>query len=153
MTDVKKFKTELVAEGGSCAIHVPFDAEQAFGQRGRIPVCGTINGVEYRSSIFRMGQPCHFMVVNRQLREACGVEAGTTVTVTMARDDAPRTIEAPADLAIVLKGDPKLQQAWDALSYTHRKKYIQAINEAKREDTRARRIDKTIAALKTRKTR
>ena len=151
MTDVRKFKAELVAEGGGCAISVPFDAEKAFGQRGRIPVCGTINGVEYRSSIFRMGEPCHFMVVNRQLREACGGEAGTTVTVTMARDDAPRTVEIPTELAALFKADPGLNLVWDSLSFTHRKEHAQAIIEAKRVDTRARRIEKTLAVLKARK--
>lgn len=154
MAQIKKFKAELIAEGGGHAIFIPFDAEEAFGQRGRIPVRGTLNGVEYRSSIFRMGEPCHFLVVNRQLREACGgIEAGATVAVTMERDDAPRTVEIPAGLATRFKKEPKLKEAWDALSFTHRKEHALAINDAKREDTRERRIDKTVEMLKTRKAR
>src|SRR5215212_10590965 len=104
---VKRFRALVRSEEGRevCAIDIPFDVEKTFGSRGRVPVRGTLNGAPYRSSVFRMGGDCHFMVVNRQMRAASGVEGGETVPVTMERDTEPRVIEPPADFARALKGN------------------------------------------------
>ena len=144
----KRFRAELIQDENSTAtaIDIPFDVEKVFGKRGRVPVCGTINGFPYRSSIFLMGGR-HFMVVNKQMREGAKVNAGETVSVVMERDDEPRTVNAPADLARALKANKAAQAAWDKSSYTHRKEYAQAIEDAKKPETRARRIEKAIAEL------
>ncbi|HYY93864.1 MAG TPA: DUF1905 domain-containing protein, partial [Pyrinomonadaceae bacterium] len=96
---VKRFRAVVNRrEGGEvCSINIPFDVEKTFGARGRVPVRGTINGVPFRSSIFRMSGDCHFMVVNRQMREAAGVRGGETVPVTLERDTEARTVTPPAD--------------------------------------------------------
>src|ERR1051325_1766936 len=72
---VKRFRAVVRRkEGGEvCSIDIPFDVEKTFGARGRVPVRGTLNGAPFRSSIFRMGGDCHFMVVNRAMREAARV--------------------------------------------------------------------------------
>jgi Domain of unknown function (DUF1905)/Bacteriocin-protection, YdeI or OmpD-Associated len=144
----KRFRAELIQGENSTAtaIDIPFDVQKIFGTRGRVPVRGTINGFPYRSSIFFMGGR-HFMVVNRQVREGAKVSAGETVSVVMERDDEPRTVEAPADFARALKASPAASVAWDKSSYTHRKEIAQAIEAAKKPETRARRIEKAIAEL------
>ncbi|MBV9924117.1 MAG: DUF1905 domain-containing protein [Acidobacteria bacterium] len=135
-------------EGGDvCSIDIPFDVEKTFGARGRVPVRGTLNGAPFRSSVFRMGGDCHFMVVNRQMREAAGVEGGETVPVTMERDTEPRTVEPPADFARALKSNGQARATWDKLSYTHRREHVEHIEEAKRPETRLRRIEKSIQML------
>ncbi|HVF67968.1 MAG TPA: YdeI/OmpD-associated family protein [Pyrinomonadaceae bacterium] len=146
---VKRFRAVINRkEGGEvCAIDIPFDVEKTFGGRDRVPVCGTLNGAPYRSSVFRMGGDCHFMVVNRQLRAAAGVTGGETVPVTMERDDAPRVMEAPADFARALKGNKDAQATWDKLSYTHRREHVQHVEDAKKPETRQRRIEKSIQML------
>ena len=75
---VKRFRALVNRkEGGDvCSIDIPFDVEKTFGARGRVPVRGTLNGAPFRSSVFRMGGDCHFMVVNRRMREAAGVSGG-----------------------------------------------------------------------------
>jgi uncharacterized protein YdeI (YjbR/CyaY-like superfamily) len=65
----------------------------------------------------------------------------------MERDDEPRIITPPADLARALRANPTAQAAWDKLSYTHQKEHARAIEDAKRPETRLRRIEKTIAQL------
>jgi hypothetical protein len=144
----KRFRAELIQDDASTAtaIEIPFDVQKVFGTRARVPVCGTINGFPYRSSIMPMGGK-HWMVVNRQLREGAKAKAGDLISIVMERDEAPRTITAPADLARALKASPPAQAAWDQSSYTHRKEYVQAIEAAKRPETRARRIEKAIAEL------
>ena len=73
---VKRFRALVErGEGSVCAISIDFDVEKTFGARGRVPVRGTLNGAPFRGSLFPMGG-CHFMVVNRFLREAAGVTGG-----------------------------------------------------------------------------
>jgi hypothetical protein len=150
MPSAKRFRTVLEKSETSSAtsITVPFDAERAFGGRGRIPVRGTVNGVAYRSSIFRMGGPSHFMVVNRQLRDQVGAAAGDTVSVVMERDDEPRTVEVPKDLGRAIRA-ARLVEVWEQMSFTHKREHVEAIEGAKRPETRARRIDKAVEHLRS----
>ena len=146
---LKRFRALVRSEEGSevCAIDIPFDVEKTFGSRGRVPVRGTLNGAPYRSSVFRMGGECHFMVVNRRMRAASGVKGGETVPVTMERDDEPRVIEPPADFARALKGNKDAQATWGKLSYTHQREHVQHVEDAKKPETRERRIEKSIEML------
>lgn len=146
---VKRFRAVVNRkEGGEvCSINIPFDVEKTFGARGRVPVRGNINGAPFRSSVFRMGGDCHFMVVNRELREAAGVRGGETVPVTMERDTEPRTVTPPADLARAIKANKEARAVWDKLSYTHRKEHVRAVEEAKKPETRRRRIEKSVELL------
>ena len=144
---VKRFRALVErGEGSVCAISIDFDVEKAFGKRGRVPVRGTLNGAPFRGSLFPMGG-CHFMVVNRHLREAAGVSGGETVPVVMERDDEPRVIDPPADFARALGESRGALDAWDKLSYTHRREHVEHIEEAKKPETRLRRIEKSIELL------
>ena len=145
---VKRFRVLINRDEGSevCGINVPFDVEKTFGARGRVPVRGTLNGAPFRSSLFPMGG-CHFMPINRKLRESSGVRGGETVPVTMERDTEPRVITPPPDFARALKTSKEAQATWDKLSYTHRREHVEHVEEAKRPDTRQRRIEKSIQLL------
>ena len=146
---VKRFRALVNRrEGGDvCSIDIPFDVERTFGARGRVPVRGTLNGAPFRSSVFRMGGGCHFMVVNRRMREAAGVSGGETVPVVLERDTEPRTVAPPADFARALEGTEGARAAWDKLSYTHRREHVEHIEEAKKPETRRRRVEKSVALL------
>lgn len=146
---VKRFRALVNRkEGGEvCSINIPFDVAKTFGARGRVPVRGNINGAPYRTSVFRMGGDCHFMVVNREMREAAGVRGGETVAVTMERDTETRTVTPPADLARAIKANREAQATWDELSYTHRKGHVRAVEDAKKSETRQRRIETSVALL------
>jgi len=146
---VKRFRALVERkEGGEvCAITIPFDVEKTFGGRGRVPVRGTLNGAPFRGSLFKMGRDCHFMVVNRKLRASARVKGGETVPVTMERDNEERVITPPADFARALKGDGDARAAWDKLSYTHRREHVEHIEDAKKPETRRRRIEKSIQLL------
>jgi hypothetical protein len=145
----KRFKAVLQTSGKGAAtsITIPFDVPTAFGKRGRVAVRGTINGVAYRSSVFRMGDAPHFMVVNRRMREATGLQAGQTASVVMERDDEARSVEVPADFDAALRANAEALVAWGRLSFTHQREHVEAITEAKRPETRARRIAKSIEQL------
>jgi hypothetical protein len=146
---VKRFRALVRRDEGSevCAIDIPFDVEKTFGARGRVAVRGTLNGAPYRSSVFRMGGDCHFMVVNRKMREASGVTGGETVPVTMGRDTEERVITPPPDFARALKGNKDAAATWGKLSFTHRREHVESIEGAKKPETRQRRIEKSIELL------
>jgi uncharacterized protein YdeI (YjbR/CyaY-like superfamily) len=94
-----------------------------------------------------MGDGHHYMVVNKEVRSGAKAKGGETISVVMERDDEPRVITPPEDLARALRSNKAAAAAWDSLSYTHRKEYAQSVAEAKRPETRARRIERAIAML------
>lgn len=145
---VQEFRIKLQGMNGmeTAMFCVPFDVQEAFGTRARVPVCGTINGHPYRRSIMNMGSG-HMMVVNRELREGANVKAGDTVEIVMQRDTAPRVVEVPPDLKRALAGSKKAKELFDKLSYTHQREYVRWITDAKREETRKGRIERSIEML------
>ena len=124
---------------------MPFDAKAAFGS-ARPPVRCTINGMEYRSRLSVYGGST-YLGLRSDLRKAAGLSVGDAVEVTMEVDVAPREVEVPPALAAALAGDDGARAAYEALSFTHRKEYAQWIGEAKREETRERRVAKAIVML------
>jgi len=144
-----RFKVRLEQYQDSQVLHacLPIDVFEVFGTRSRLAVKGAINGFPFRSSIFPMGRGEFYMVVNREMREGAKVRAGDTVEFVMEKDDHPRTIATPPDLLKALNARKSVKDAWDKMSYTHRKEYVGAIEEAKKPDTRARRIAKAIEII------
>jgi hypothetical protein len=134
--------------GVVAAITPPVDVPTFFGTRARVPVRGTINGYPFRSSLSPMGG-CHMMPVNKTLRAGAGVEPGDTVEVVMERDEEERTVEPPPELKKALAKSKSAQAHWDRLSFTHKKEMALSIVEAKREETRERRLARIVEILKT----
>jgi hypothetical protein len=131
---------------------VPFNVLQVFGTRAQVKVRGTIDGYPYRNSIANMGNG-HIMAVKREIREAIGKNAGDTVHVVMEIDTEPRIVNVPEDLQQALESNPGAKEAFDRYSYTHRKEYVQWIEEAKRPATRANRIQKAVEMIAAGKSR
>jgi hypothetical protein len=149
MTKMKTFTTTLGAdEKGSIAlVELPFDPREAFG-KARAPVKITINGVVLRSTVMVYGgKP--YIGFRREIREEAKLAAGMKVTIRIEADTAPRVVEAPPDLKKALKADAAAKTAWEALSFTHQKEHVQALLDAKKPETRATRLTKTLQMLKT----
>ena len=125
-------------------IDIPFDVEEVFGTK-RVPVKAVINGAEYRGSIVWMGGK-YVLGIPKAFREKARIAAGDHIVVTIERDADERTVTVPADLAAVLEGS-RLRDSFDAMSYTHRKEHVRAIEEAKAPETRLRRIQKAIEMI------
>lgn len=125
-------------------IVVPFDPKDVWGKT-RVPVRVTIEGYEYRSTIAKMGGR-HLIPLAREHREAAGVAGGEEVEVRLVEDTAERTVEVPADFAAALQS-AGLRDAFDRLAYSHRKEHVRAIEEPKKPETRARRIEKAVQSI------
>jgi bifunctional DNA-binding transcriptional regulator/antitoxin component of YhaV-PrlF toxin-antitoxin module len=150
MADKQTFKTELLKADGMDAtgIKLPFDIEEVWGAK-RVKVKAVINGVDYRGSAVRMGGE-YWMGVPKAFREAAGIRAGDHIEVTMERDDEPRTVTPPDDLASAI-ASAGLQSAWDGQNYTNQKEGARSVAEAKSAETRAKRIEKVLAMLQLKK--
>lgn len=139
----KRFTVELERVGKTGTMfRVPFDLEEAFG-RARPPVLVTIRGHVWRTTPGVYDGVGH-IVVNRSVKAATGVDAGESVEVAMELDTAPRTVTVPGDLAEALAGDEAAREAFERLSFTHRREYVEWIEEAKRPETRSRRVAETV---------
>lgn len=144
-----KFKVRLLGQEGSevAALKPPFDVVEVFQRKGRVPVKGTINGFPYRSSLMNMGDG-HMMVVDAELRAGAKCKGGDTVSVVMELDTDERRVEVPAYLKKMIASDPKAEEFWGKLSFTHQKEYVREIEGAKREETREKRIAAMMDALR-----
>ncbi len=144
-----KFTVKLIGQEGSqvAALKPPFDVVEVFGCKGRVPVKGTINGFPFRSSLMNMGDG-HMMAVNAEMRTGAKCKAGDTVKVAIELDEEAREVEVPAYLKKIINSDPQAKERWAKLSFTHQKEYVRAVEDAKREETRQRRIEQMMDALK-----
>ena len=141
----RTFTTTLVRDGAMCGISVPFDPKEVFG-KVRAPVKVTLNGYTYRSTIASMGGP-PFIPLRKSNREAAGLEGSETLKVTLELDTSERTVEPPADFVKVLKATRGAWERWQELSYTHQREYVEALADAKRPETRARRLEQSVRAI------
>ncbi len=139
------FDVKVADEGENFLVKLPFDVREVFGQ-ARPPVVIDVAGYRFRSTIAVYGGE-YFIGIRRSHREAAGLEPRKKITITVTLDDQPRVVEPPADLAAVLKKSTAARAAWDALSYTHKREHANALADAKKPETRARRLEKTIEML------
>lgn len=141
----KTFKTRIVREGAACYIPVPFDPKAVFG-KVRAPVKVTLNGYTFASTIAAMGGTV-CIPLRKSNREAAGLAGGETLEITVALDDAARQIEPPPDLVAALKRSAGAWSQWQTLSFTRRREHVEAIEGAKKPETRTRRIARAVADM------
>jgi hypothetical protein len=149
------FTATLIGRGPKGAwvhLDVPFSVEKAWGTRARIAVRGSVNGFPFRSSLMPRGAGVFYMAINKEMQAGAQCGVGSAVRVVMEPDTAPRTVTVPAYLKKTLKAAPAQEKLFAALSYSHKKEYVDWIDQAKKPETRAARIAKMLAKLGTKKT-
>ena len=147
MSQTHTFRAKIEDPGGGGAfVTVPFDVEKTFGKK-RVKVNATIDGEPYRGSLVRMGTPNHMLLVLKEIRQKIGKTFGDEVDVTLEEDSEPRQVEVPPDLQQALDSESAAQAFFAGLAYSHQREYVQYIEEAKRAETRQKRISKTIEML------
>jgi hypothetical protein len=148
-----EFRAELQRTGGNTTgfqVTDEFVAELGGGGRPRVVV--RVNGFEFRSSIARMGGD-YWLGVSAERRSAAGVEGGQVYDVEVELDSAPREIEVPDDLARALAGEPAVQAFWDTMSFSNQRWHAEQLTAAKTDETRARRLAKSLDLLRAGKAR
>jgi len=143
-----EFVTKLVQSEGWVCLNFPVAASRKLGTRARVPVIGTINGFPMRTSAFPMGGNTHMILVNKEMQKTAQVGAGDSVKVVIEIDVKPRVLTIPPDLKSALARSPVSRDAFERLSYSHRREYLRWIEEAKKNETRAKRIEKAVQMLR-----
>jgi hypothetical protein len=145
---VLKFRATVESNGRTATgIEVPEDVVAALGTSKRPAVRITVGRHTYRTTVARMGGR-YLVPLSAENRTAAGVGAGEAVEVGIALDAETRDVTVPDDLAAALKKDKQAKTFFDSLAYTHRKEWVRWIEEAKKPETRATRLGKTIEALR-----
>ncbi|HEX3427192.1 MAG TPA: YdeI/OmpD-associated family protein [Candidatus Limnocylindrales bacterium] len=143
-----RFHTTILQAGKTATgIHVPDEVVDALGAGRRPPVRVTINGFTYRSTIAVMGGD-YMVGVNADNRAGAGVAGGDEVDVDIELDTAPREVPVPADFASALDAEPEARRTFEGLSNTNKGWHTSQIEGAKTDDTRQRRIARSIEALR-----
>ncbi len=145
------FKGVLTATprgGGGTLVPVPRQVAAKLGLKGMPKVQAVIAGQPYRGSLMPMGDGTYCLGVLKSIQEAAGVKQGDTVTVELELDTARRVVELPADLAKAIARDKEASAAWDKLSFTNKKEMARGLEEAKKPETRERRLAAAIAKLR-----
>lgn len=143
-----RFKAKIRAgDRGGAHVLFPFDVEKEFGTKGKVPVKATFNGVRYAGSLIKYGNPLHMLPMLKAIREQTGTAPGDTVEVELWKDEETRAIELPADLSEAMNREG-VTPLFDRLSYTHKREYCRWITDAKRDETRRKRLEKAVEMLK-----
>jgi hypothetical protein len=147
MSEKQRFQAVIEDAGdGGAYVRIPFDVEAIYGKK-RVKIIASIEGEPYRGTLVRMGTPQHVLIILKEIRQKVGKSFGDAVMVELEEDTEPRVVEVPPDLQQALLDHPPAQDKFNKLSYTHQKEYVRWVTEAKREDTRQKRIVKTVEML------
>jgi hypothetical protein len=141
-TMMKHTFTATLREG---AIEVPLDIKAIFGE-ARPPVKMTFCGETYQNRVAVYGGN-YVLGIWKKVLEQHALTDGKQIEVTIERDDAPRTITPPKDLAAALAKNAKARAGWDAMSFTHQREWARSIDDAKAAATKQRRITRAIEAM------
>ena len=136
----------MFQDGNNTGIEIPADVVEELGAGKRPPVVVNVNGFVYRSTVAPMGGK-FLLPFNAARRAESGIKGGDAIDVELTVDTAPRVVDVPADLQAALDGSPAAAAAWEKLSYSNKSWHTFQFAGAKSEETRQRRIAKSIAAL------
>lgn len=132
----------------ACYVDFPYDLKATYGKGNLVPVRAVWDGrVEYRGSLAMMGGECAMLLCRTDVVAALGKRAGDRVHVRVELDTAPRPVEVPEALQAALAGTDGAAAAWERLSMSCRREWADWVGEARRPDTRDRRVAEALVGV------
>jgi len=148
-----RFRTTMLTAGKTAlGFEIPPEVVEGLGAGKRPPVLVTINGYTYRNTVAVYGG-VYMIGVSAENRAHAKVAGGETVDVDLELDTAPREVAVPPELQAALDADPAAKATFEALSYSNKSWHALQITGTNNPETRARRLEKSIAALREGKVR
>ena len=144
------FEAKLDNEGmteGWAHLALSKSASAKFPSRGIVPIAGTINGFAFRSSAAPDGKGGHRMMINAAMRAGAKASVGDRVTMAVEHDTASREPDLPSDLAKALSKAKMAKALWEEITPRARGEWVEFLDEAKRPETRVRRVAKVVERL------
>lgn len=143
-----RFRATIQLNGKTATgIPVPPEVVASLGASKRPPVRVTLNGYTYRSTVAPMGG-VFMLPVSAEVREGAHVAAGDEVDVDIEPDTEPREVIVPPDFVDALDQDADAKRFFEGLSYSHKRRWVLSIEEAKTAETRQKRIAKAVSELR-----
>lgn len=139
------YTTTVIGDGNHASIHVPDEVLAELGTNRRAPLKVTIGGHTYRSTATAVNGECR-VVFPQTDRDAAGAKAGDIVMVELELETGHREVELPAELEAALTA-AGLRDVFEALTYSRRREFARQVAEAKAAETKAKRVEKVLAAL------
>jgi len=142
----KAFTATLERGGGRLMwtiVRIPFDVAKLWGKRGHVHVFGTVNGFDFRTSLFPGGDGRHAMLVNKKMQKGARIAPGSTARFQIQPDLAERPIKMPPELTRALRQSKPLARYFAALSGSMRRYFVNRVAQAKHAETRVRRAEET----------
>lgn len=155
MNEAKEFAFDAVikqiqeGKGGSY-VEFPFDTQDCFGTTGRVKVTCRFEDAVYRGSLVRMGTECHIVGITKEILTQIGKSPGESVHVRLRADTDERAVEISKWLSQALSERADLLKVYEGLSYTNKKEMNLALESAKQEATRQKRLKKIMGDLEAR---
>ena len=135
--------------GGGTLIPVPKDVAALLGpMKGMPKVNAVIAGIPYRGSLMPMGDGTYCLGVLKSIQKQAGVGQGDAIPIELELDTEARTVSMPDDLAKALARDKRSAAAWERLSFTNQKEIARSLEEAKKPETRERRLAAALERLR-----
>ncbi|OPA76885.1 hypothetical protein BVG16_17195 [Paenibacillus selenitireducens] len=128
-------------------LNVPVHVDEVFGTKNQVKVKGTLNDIPFQGTLMPHGDGSHFLVVNKEIRDAARVTTGDTVHCTIEQDFGARAVLAPDDFLQSLMQHESANLFYEELAYSYQKEYVAWIDSAKRPETRTRRIQQAVEKL------
>jgi len=132
---------------GGCYVDFPYSVQDEFGVKGRVKIKCSFDGIPYRGSMVKMKTVNHIILILKSIREELGKGEGDSVEIRLTQDLEERTVKLHPLLSEAFAGNPKVQATYEALSFTNKREIFKALSEAKKEETRLRRLDKILTDL------
>jgi len=144
---ITRFHGKLLQTGKTaCGFKVPNEVVESLGTSRKPAVSVTILGHTYRSSIAFMGGV--FMLgMSTENRAAAQVDAGDEVDVDLELDTAPRLVNVPPDFQKAIDKDARAKKFFESLSYSNKLRHVLSVEGAKTDETRQRRIAKSVSGF------
>lgn len=143
-----EFEAVVQGEGGGAWVDVPVDLKETYGKGNLVPIVATFNDAEqYQGQLAMMGGEWPMLLVRSDVRARLGVAVGDRVRVRIELDSAPRIVSLPGDVAALVDANPTAAATWAGLSPGNRREYARWIEDAKRLETRQRRVAETVRKL------
>jgi hypothetical protein len=134
--------------GSSGYVQVPIDLKRTYGKVNLVPIRATFDGsVEYRGSLANMGGEHAVLIVRKDILAKLGKSPGDMIAVKLVIDTEPRTVDLDDDEQAGIDADAAARETWETLSYSHHREYHLWIEDAKKPETRERRISKMVEML------
>lgn len=144
-TDKQSFKATIQKEGNFTFVALPFSPREVWGAKPRYHVTGAINGIPVRGTLGSLQQE-YFLRLGAAWMRDSGIQLGANVTVQLSLE-GPQSDNLALDIAKALSGNKKAKAFFDDLPTFYRKNFIRWIESAKREETRANRINEMLKLL------